>query len=188
MDERIEIIDGWMPTLSLKWIENKVLSLPKNAVIVELGSWLGRSTAVFATTIGPNMCFVTVDSWLGQVDLISSAHKTVTERDIFLEFLRNMNNLGYNPLWYNGQIWGFFYLRMDSVVAPMLFDDGSIDMIFIDCDHTQVGKDIDAWYPKIRKSGIISGHDYEWVGVAPQVDSRVKVIEVVESIWCGIKE
>ena len=46
--------------------------------------------------------------------------------------------------------------------AAVNFADESIDFVFIDADHSyeSVKKDIEAWLPKIRKNGIISGHDY----------------------------
>jgi len=36
------------------------------------------------------------------------------------------------------------------------------DFVFIDADHTyeSVKKDILAWYPKVKKGGIIAGHNY----------------------------
>ena len=57
------------------------------------------------------------------------------------------------------------------------FEDGSLDFVFIDADHEQeqVRKDILAWLPKVRKGGIISGHDY--------VASQQGVIKAVNSIW-----
>jgi len=42
------------------------------------------------------------------------------------------------------------------------FADESVDLIFIDADHSQAGvlKDLVAWAPKIRRGGVIAGHDY----------------------------
>lgn len=53
-------------------------------------------------------------------------------------------------------------LRKTSVEGAATFDDESIDWIFIDGDHTYDGclADLKAWYPKIRKGGLISGDDY----------------------------
>jgi len=40
--------------------------------------------------------------------------------------------------------------------------DNSLDWVYIDADHTykSVCDDIRAWYSKVRKDGIVSGHDY----------------------------
>lgn len=49
-----------------------------------------------------------------------------------------------------------------SVEGAKDFDDGSLDAVYIDANHRfeYVTADIHAWLPKIRKGGIISGHDY----------------------------
>ena len=52
---------------------------------------------------------------------------------------------------------------MTSLEAVELFEDGELDLVFIDADHSYEGciADIRAWMPKIKKGGYISGHDYE---------------------------
>jgi predicted O-methyltransferase YrrM len=42
------------------------------------------------------------------------------------------------------------------------FADASVDLIFVDADHSQTGvqRDLTAWVPKIRSGGVIAGHDY----------------------------
>ena len=52
-------------------------------------------------------------------------------------------------------------IRSFSVDAAVLFDDGSLDAVFVDGSHIYpyVLADIDAYLPKIRKNGIIFGHD-----------------------------
>lgn len=43
-----------------------------------------------------------------------------------------------------------------------LFDDASVDIVFLDGDHSYSGvnQDINLYLPKVRPGGIISGHDY----------------------------
>jgi predicted O-methyltransferase YrrM len=42
------------------------------------------------------------------------------------------------------------------------FEDGSLDFVFIDADHTYEGasQDIRLWRPKVRPGGWCGGHDY----------------------------
>lgn len=49
-----------------------------------------------------------------------------------------------------------------SVEAAKLIPDESLDFVFIDANHAYefVKADIQAWYPKVRYGGIVSGHDY----------------------------
>lgn len=54
------------------------------------------------------------------------------------------------------------FYEMTSEEASTHIDNDSIDIVFIDADHSydSVMSDIKAWIGKVRKGGIISGHDY----------------------------
>jgi hypothetical protein len=53
-------------------------------------------------------------------------------------------------------------IKLPSLEAASLFRNGYLDVVFLDADHSYdaVIADIKAWMPKIRKGGIICGHDY----------------------------
>jgi hypothetical protein len=64
-------------------------------------------------------------------------------------------------------------VRLFSVEASALFENESLDFVFIDGDHSYeaVRDDINAWYSKVRIGGIVSGDDYTtWPGVKKAVD------------------
>jgi hypothetical protein len=50
----------------------------------------------------------------------------------------------------------------DSAAAARLFSDASLDWVHLDArhDYASVKADIEAWYPKIRSGGWLSGDDY----------------------------
>ena len=59
-------------------------------------------------------------------------------------------------------------------VAPTIAD-GSLDCVFIDADHSAdaVYQDIVTWLPKVRKGGVLAGHDFahpDCPGVKPGVE------------------
>lgn len=62
----------------------------------------------------------------------------------------------------------------DSAKAAAHFPDRSVDFAFIDANHdyAHVKADIQAWMPKIKIGGMLSGHDYgeATCGVKPAVD------------------
>eukprot|EP00971_Amphidinium_carterae_P067679 1340279-Amphidinium_carterae.1 len=49
-----------------------------------------------------------------------------------------------------------------SALAAGTVPDGSLDMVFLDADHTYKGvkQDIELWWRKVRHGGILAGHDY----------------------------
>lgn len=53
-------------------------------------------------------------------------------------------------------------IRELSKDAVKLFEDCSLDFVFIDADHSYAGakQDIALWEPKVRKGGVLCGHDY----------------------------
>lgn len=55
-----------------------------------------------------------------------------------------------------------FMLRMKSEYATELFQDGSLDFVYIDANHSYEGVklDISLWYPKVKSGGLVCGHDY----------------------------
>jgi predicted O-methyltransferase YrrM len=189
VNEKILGIQGWMTEPELNWIVETIHNLPDNAIIVELGAWRGRSTSAIFTSIKPTMTAITVDSWMGQPNLRLSSHKEVLQDDMFLEFMENMDRLGVKPTWYRkDKRAGRYYLRMESNIASLCFNNNAIDMIFIDCDHTKFGEDIDSWCRKVKQGAIIAGHDYQWEGAKEAIDDRINVVGTVESIWYGYKD
>lgn len=49
-----------------------------------------------------------------------------------------------------------------SVEAAALFEDGSLDFVYIDANHgyEPVLADLNAWYPKVKSGGIVAGDDF----------------------------
>ena len=52
-------------------------------------------------------------------------------------------------------------VRKPSVEAAKDFPDGFFDYVYIDAEHTTeaVKADITSWYPKVKKFGMLAGHD-----------------------------
>lgn len=54
------------------------------------------------------------------------------------------------------------FLEMTSEQASIRVPNNSLDLVFIDADHSyeSVKKDIECWLPKVKSGGFITGHDY----------------------------
>jgi len=124
-------------------------------ILAEVGAWLGCSTAVMGKVAKENNGIVyTVDWFRGSGE--KTPLKGVADRnDIFNIFRANMNELGLQDI--------VKPLVMTSVDAVSIIKDEMFDLIFIDADHVYqaVKQDIELWLPKLKKGGIICGHDCE---------------------------
>ena len=69
-------------------------------------------------------------------------------------------------------------LRKTSKTASILFDDNSLDFCYIDGSHKfkSVEEDIRLWWPKVKQTGVLCGHDYDTLhtGVKVAVDNFVE--------------
>jgi len=69
-------------------------------------------------------------------------------------------------------------IRKKSTEAAKLYEDNSLDFVFIDAahDYENVKADITSWYPKIKIGGVIAGHDYyeSWPEVKMAVNEFFK--------------
>jgi predicted O-methyltransferase YrrM len=54
------------------------------------------------------------------------------------------------------------FLRLTSTAASANIPNNSLDFVYIDGNHALmwVIEDLQHWVPKVRKGGIVSGHDY----------------------------
>ncbi len=146
-------LDGWFTFPAL--YDLAVNEAPQNAHFVEVGVWKGCSAAFMAVQIinsGKNIKFDCVDTWEG-----SAEHQTdpdVISGKLYECFIENMKPVEghYTPV------------RMESTEAAKLYEDCSLDFVFIDASHDyqNVKNDIIAWYPKIKVGGKLAGHDYNW--------------------------
>lgn len=191
MDERTFAIDGWMSNIEIEWLYEKAVELPFGELVVELGSWKGRSTSALYTACKDKNTVIAIDTWLGQNGLRFADHHEVLKGDIFLEFLDNMKAMDFDPKWYNK--WENInpispcYLRMDSKDAFQIFDDESITFFFDDGDHAIVGETMDNFLPKLKSGGIYCGHDWYYHKIQEDVTSRGHSPQVIDNIWWFIK-
>ena len=75
---------------------------------------------------------------------------------------------------------------MTTLEASKEFDDGYFDLVFIDADHSYEGvkNDILTWYPKIRKGGLLCGHDFSWDGIRQAIaETVIMVHQTTDDVW-----
>ena len=150
-----------------------VLRFPSNSKFIEIGSWKGQSSAYMTVEIinsGKNIKFFCIDTWEG-----SEEHQEFTEvKNLYQIFKDNMKPLENY----------YIDIRKTSLEAAKIFDDNSIDFVFIDASHKyeDVKNDINTWLPKVKKGGILAGHDYFF-----QSDVWPEVRKAVDELLINIK-
>ena len=80
--------------------------------------------------------------------------------------------------------------KLDTSDASTLYPNETLDLVFIDADHSTDGviTDIQNWFPKIKKSGIICGHDIDWPSVKTAVNSIFDSYDVgPDNLWIVTK-
>lgn len=162
MEHYYQNIHGWFNFDQL--YSEMVNGFPSGSHFVEVGCWLGRSACFLGVEIvnsGKEIKLDCIDTWIGNVPELAE-EEVVKTGTLYADFLKNVEPL-------RGIITP---IKMLSVEAAKLYDDGSLDFVFIDADHTKEGiaGDLKSWYPKIKVGGVLAGHDYDY----PQITEALK--------------
>lgn len=150
----------------------------ESGTFVEVGVWKGMSAAYMAVEIinsGKPIQLHCVDSW----EYLESQSEIPEHKfsNLYQTFLNNIDPVKnvITPI------------KSISWEAASLYQNESLEFVFIDAahDYESVTKDITAWFPKVKKGGVIAGHDYSW---GPQVKKAVddymqKPVRELEGCW-----
>ena len=163
-------IPGWMSTRELLWLANRAA---ENKLIVEFGSYHGRSTRALADNCVNGRIWA-VDPWDGDYPSQSGDPMQWINTYCYPQFCNNLKEHIESKLVVPYR--GFSF----SFRLPY-----NVDMVFIDGDHRYetVLKDIDKANELVRSGGIICGHDYNWDSVKQAVHEKLGLVEVEDSIW-----
>jgi len=180
-------IDGWCDYSP--FYRALAQALPEGGTFVEIGSWMGQSISVFCQEIqdfGKTAKLWCVDTFKGEQN--QPSHLAVVGENggsIREVFERNTKATGAREM--------IEVIEGDSAESAAMFDDGSLDAIYIDAahDYESVVKDLAAWYPKLKPQGIFSGHDYPHWEVKQAVDEHAAAngytVEKMGRVWMKTK-
>jgi len=130
-------IYGWFSELDIKWYRDTVSKL-NDCTIVEIGVYQGASILCIADICAKN----------------------------------NIKQIGIEPFFYDKDgltklidELGYSHIELISDYSYNIkdnFETDSIGFVFLDGDHSYdcVLKDMEDWFDKVKKGGIIGGHDY----------------------------
>ncbi len=170
-------IYGWMSLRELRWLYDRAGEMDS---IAEIGTFNGRSTHALASGSKNTVQLYCIDPWLSMEKEYSfeddTNEKASKRYNDFLERTKAMPGVAQRLTVY----------RESSIAASTRFEDKSVDMIFIDGDHSyqSVINDIEAWLPIAKK--IICGHDYSpgWPEVMKAVNEKFgDKVKSLDTIW-----
>jgi hypothetical protein len=169
-----EDIKGWSQFNDQGELLNMILPLLSGRLnIAEIGVYMGRMTAMWNVELinkGIDYTYFAIDHFLG-----SEEHEKGI--DYFGITVSNLNPIKDN----------LTIIRNESVKQSSNYPDEFFDIVYLDASHDydSVKKDIKAWYPKVRKGGILCGDDYisGWPGVVRAVDEFFKPNKIGGQQW-----
>ena len=166
-------IEGWFQWRSAQ--EEAVHWFSEGSCFVEVGTYLGRSLCSLGEVVqrsGKTFTVIGIDTCRG------SGPEGLRHKDYHGESVAHGGGTFAGALHKNVLDCGYgetiSLIIADSLTASRLFGDASVDWVHLDArhDYANVKADIQAWQPKVRPGGWLSGDDYDelkWPGVVKAV-------------------
>lgn len=154
------MILGWMSKSELAIIRYWAKNIPQNGVVVELGSFMGKSAVCWATHCHPSVKIYCVDKFEEEYtpkNLISSIadptnpdipHNNITY-NVYKSFLENTKQ--YKNI-----------IPLRGTLPKIEYLGDYVDLLFVDLSHKNpVDRESIAFFePYMKNNSIICGHDY----------------------------
>ncbi len=160
----------------------KMIANKNYDVLVEVGVWKGHSISFLANQmkeLGYDCDIYGVDLWdetykwegndqlRSQVPYLYDIYNEIKKQNGVYDMITDLKGMSWD--------------------MSNNFEDGTVDFVFIDADHEydSVVKDIKSWLPKMKKGGIISGHDYDNpCGVKEAVNDLIEDFKISsDGVW-----
>lgn len=153
-------IPGWFDWED--WMRAQIDRLPSGSKYVEVGCFLGRSTAATAKVIresGKQIQLLAVDAFdaglfKNEPELVKLVGTTGDFSGKFEQNMRDCGALDVIELWKMQSISAVYRHQKEELME-------TADVVFLDGDHSFEGlfDDICAWWNVLKPGGIMAGHD-----------------------------
>jgi len=134
--------------------------LSKNSIFVEVGVWKGDFSKKIWDISNPNL-LVLVDSWTFDEKVRGCAPQVNGKEPLNQFFFDQAKKDTFNKFKTNENV---HILDSNSSEASSNYIDNYFDYIYLDAEHSYqaVINDLNMWYPKLKKNGVLFGDDYYW--------------------------
>jgi predicted O-methyltransferase YrrM len=157
---RAESAEGWMSEAQARRLWDAAARVPAGGLLVEIGSFRGRSAIVMASVLADGARFVAIDPHAGgdrgPQEIAAEAERGDADHEAFSANLRAAG--------VDGRV---EHVRlMSSDAHPMV--DGAIDLLYVDGAHRfrPARADIVDWGARVRDGGTMLVHDsFSSIGV-----------------------
>jgi hypothetical protein len=128
--------------------------MPHHAIAVEVGVQGGGYAAFMLRKTNPQKLFL-IDCWEHQDPQVYDDPEANVSNELQERLYRETKQRFANDP-------RVVIMREYSKNAAAKFEDESIDWLYLDANHgyEAAREDLDLWWPKIKKGGMLSGHDY----------------------------
>lgn len=180
--DRIKVEDlpsGWFTNEDIETYRKLYSEIPNKGKTVEVGVWKGRSLiSVLDIIVNNSLTTWGVDNFSQEAFHPAQVEEINTLRN---DLFSNLEKFNFDKE---------HFINLPSIKAAKLFEDKSLDFVFIDGSHTYeaVTEDLAAWFPKIKQGGVMTGHDFDFPPVARAVNefclkNNFKVESASRIIW-----
>jgi len=155
-----------------QWAKEKI----DMKLTVEIGTFAGENAVIMSEYFKK---VYTIDPWQNgydQNDLASSIDFNEVEKT-FKNRTININNI--------------IHIKKTGEEALNDFENESLDFVYIDGNHQEAAviKDINSWRLKVKKNGIIAGHDLSWSSVQNAIAScSLDLVFTSHESWATINK
>ncbi len=173
--QKLDRLDGWLTPLEGRVLAVLAENVEYNSVIVEIGSWKGKSSCFLGTgsSIGKKPLVFCIDphNWTDNVEVAN----TFSSWTSTIEYL-SLENLVIN-------------IRKESEHVARDFSE-NVGLLFVDGDHSRESLiiDIENWLPKLEKGAYIAFHDAYFPDVFEVLQERIfrsekfRIVDFVEGL------
>lgn len=187
--EKLTDIPGWNTEPILEYLCDHVRRLPENSKILEIGGFFGRTTRAMGISKKSTVQITTIDPWMTYDLSYFTGDKKLHDNQCsdtaraLLEYSEKEGRIEGDDFF---RLWKYFCKDIDNLnpireYSPPVVDKEwpDFDFIYHDGDHSYDGvrKDLEFWFPKLKKHGIMIIDDYapqEFHGLCRAVEEFIE--------------